>query len=55
MPALPWLAVETPDPAADLIVMASRLPLRSHGDIPRFLRHTWLIRRQLARSPGLIG
>ena len=35
--------------------MASRLPLRSHGDIPRFLRHTWLIRRQLARSPGLIG
>jgi hypothetical protein len=55
MPALPWLAVGTPDPDADLIVMASRLPLRSHGDIPRFLRHTWLIRRQLARSPGLIG
>ena len=55
MPALPWLAVETPDPEADLIVMASRLPLRSHGDIPRFLRHTWLIRRQLTRSPGLVG
>jgi hypothetical protein len=55
MPALPWLAVGTPDPDADLIVMASRLPLRSHGDIPRFLRHTWRIRRQLARSPGLIG
>ena len=55
MPALPWLAVGTPDPDADLIVMASRLSLRSHGDIPRFLRHTWLIRRQLVRSPGLIG
>ena len=55
MPALPWLAVGTPDPDADLIVMASRLPLRSHSDIPRFLRHTWRIRRQLARSPGLIG
>ena len=55
MPALPWLAVGTPDPQADLIVMASRLPLRSHGDIPLFLRHTWLIHRQLTRSPGLIG
>ena len=55
MPALPWLSVGTPAPDADLIVMASRLPLRSHGDIPRFLRRTWLIRRQLTRSPGLIG
>lgn len=35
--------------------MASKLPLRSHGDIPRFLRHTWHVRRQLARSPGLVG
>ena len=55
MPALPWLSVGTPDPDADLTVMASRLPLRSHGDIPRFLWHTWLVRRQLIRSPGLIG
>jgi hypothetical protein len=55
MPAQPWRSVGTPDPEADLIVMASRLPLRSHADIPRFLRHTWLIRRQLACSPGLIG
>ena len=55
MPALPWFSVGTPDPDADVIVMASRLPLRSHGDIPRFLWRTWLVRRQLARSPGLIG
>ena len=55
MPALPWLSVGTPDPDADLTVMASRLPLRSHGDIPRFLWQTWLVHRQLARSPGLIG
>ncbi len=55
MPALPWLGVGTPDPDADLIVMASRLPLRSHSDIPRFLRQTWRIRRQLSRSPGLLG
>ena len=55
MAALPWHAVATPDDDAEVVVMASRLPLRSHADIPRFLRHTWLIRRQLARSPGLIG
>jgi hypothetical protein len=40
---------------ADLTVMASRLPLRSHRQIPRFLWHTWLVHRQLARSPGLVG
>ena len=55
MPALPWISVGEPDPNADLVVMASRLPLRSHGDIPRFLWQTWLVHRQLARSPGLIG
>jgi len=55
MPALPWFSVGTPDPDADVIVMASRLPLRSHGDLPRFLGQTWRVRSQLARSPGLIG
>jgi heme-degrading monooxygenase HmoA len=55
MPALPWISLEAPDPAAELIVMASKLPLRSHGDIPRFLRETWRVRRQLTRSPGLVG
>jgi len=55
MPALPWIKTDTPEPDATLTVMASRLPLRSHRDIPRFLRHTWLVQRQLVRSPGLIG
>lgn len=55
MPALPWINVQTADGGADLTVVASLLPLRSHRHIPRFLRHTWLVHRQLARSPGLIG
>lgn len=55
MPALPWIKVGTADPDADLTVIASRLPLRSHRDVPRFLWHTWLVHRQLARSPGLVG
>ena len=55
MPALPWITVATPDRDANLTIIASRLPLRSHRDIPRFLWHTWLVQRQLAHSPGLVG
>jgi hypothetical protein len=55
MPAFPWIKVGTADRDADLSIIASRLPLRSHRDIPRFLWHTWLVQRQLARSPGLVG
>ena len=35
--------------------MASRLPLRSNRQIPRFLRLTMAVRRQLAASEGLVG
>ena len=55
MPALPWLTIADPDPDAELTVMASRLPLRSHANIPAFLVQTLRVHRQLARSPGLIG
>jgi hypothetical protein len=55
VPALPWKSVSTVDPATECTVMASRLPLRSHRHIPGFLRATLRIRRQLARSPGLVG
>lgn len=55
MPALPWINVETADHDADLTIIASKLPLRSHRHLPRFLWHTWLVHRQLARSPGLVG
>ncbi|TDW22682.1 hypothetical protein EV650_1520 [Kribbella kalugense] len=36
-------------------MMASRLPLKRYRSIPGFLRATVAIRRQLARSEGLIG
>ena len=55
MPALPWVTVETVDLDAELTMIASRLPLRSHGHVPRFLWHIWLVHRQLARSAGLVG
>lgn len=36
-------------------VMASRLPLKSYGSIPGFLRDTLSIRRQLRNTAGLVG
>ena len=55
MPALPWFTISAPDPAAELVVMASRLPLRGYRHIPGFLRWTLRIRGQLAEAPGLVG
>ena len=55
MPPLPWTRISTVEPATELTVMASRLPLRAYRHIPGFLRWTLRIRRQLAQSYGLVG
>lgn len=55
MPALPWIRRTEPDPTARYVVMASRLPLRRYRDLPRFMRATSAIRKQLATAEGLIG
>ena len=55
MPALAWKTINPVPADSELTVMASHLPLRSHRSIPRFLRWTTRIRRQLATSPGLVG
>jgi hypothetical protein len=55
MPALPWKRYEKLPPNTECTVMASRLPLKSHLRIPGFLVTTLRIRRQLARTPGLVG
>ena len=55
MPTLPWTSLGEVDAARDYVVMASRLPLARYRDIPRFLRASLDIRRQLANSEGLVG
>lgn len=55
VPALPWVERHAIDPDHDYIAMASKLPLKRHRTIPRFLRDTLRIRRQLAETPGLVG
>jgi hypothetical protein len=55
VPALPWKRYEKVEPNTEYTVMGSRLPLKSYLRIPGFLGATLRIRRQLARTPGLVG
>ena len=55
MPALPWSHRQVIDPDHVYVVMASRLPLKAHRFIPGFLVDTLRIRRQLARTEGLVA
>jgi hypothetical protein len=53
MPPLPWRTKPQPDQDRTYLVMASRLPLRSRRTVPRFLRLTLSVVRQLERTDGL--
>ena len=55
MPAIPWTSFIEIEPQRECLILASRLPLRSYWQIPRFLRLTLAVRRQLAESEGLVG
>jgi hypothetical protein len=57
VPAIPWRsrADTSVDSATEVVVMASRLPLKRHRSMPGFLASTMKIRRQLGGAGGLIG
>jgi|SRR6516162_5619630 len=55
MPALPWTTGPYAVGDAQLHVLASALPLARYRDLPRFLRWTMKIRKQLATADGLAG
>jgi hypothetical protein len=55
MPPLPWRTTLPALPHQEYLVMASRLPLRSHRTIPRFLGLTVSVARQLEDTSGLVG
>ena len=56
MPALPWTTGPyRPEDETTLHVLTSMLPLRRFGDIPRFLRWTGKIRKQLVTADGCAG
>jgi hypothetical protein len=55
MAALPWVQRQAVAPEREYVAMASRLPLKGYRSIPGFLLDTLRIRRQLARTDGLVG
>jgi hypothetical protein len=55
MPKLSWATINDVPPDTEVTIMGSRLPLRQYRHIPRFLRVTLRIRKQLAHADGLVG
>ena len=54
MPTLPWTRVEEPTEGV-VVVLGSKLELRSYRHIVGFLRAALRVRRQVRRSPGAVG
>ena len=52
---LPWRSFRTAEPDREYLVLLSKLPLRSYRALPRFLRLTRQVQRQLRTAPGLLG
>ena len=56
VPALPWTTGSyKPTEDGELHVLTSTLPLTRYRDVPRFLRWTMQIRKQLATTDGCAG
>jgi hypothetical protein len=56
VPTLPWTECRyRPSNGESLHVLTSTLPLQSYRDVPRFLRWTLRIRKQLSKAEGAVG
>ncbi|WP_416984782.1 DUF3291 domain-containing protein [Streptomyces sp. T028] len=55
MPTLRWTTVSTPAPDTEAYVMASRLEVRSLGDVPRFFLRSLAAWKQVSSAPGAYG
>ncbi len=52
---MPWKIFAAPQSGREYTALLSYLPLNKWRAMPRFMRYTLQIRRQLAGSEGLIG
>src|SRR5262249_55626418 len=55
MPTLPWTPVDEPAPDDVVIVLGSKLELRSYRHVVGFLRAALRVRRQVRHSSGALG
>ena len=54
MPASPWKTFAAPENGREYLALLSYLPLNKWRALPKFMRYSLQIRRQLADSEGLI-
>jgi hypothetical protein len=55
MPTMPWTTAGQPEPDAPVVVLRTRLELRSYRYIPGLLRAAMRVRRQVLASEGAYG
>lgn len=55
VPTLPWVTPNPPRPGTQVLVMASRLEVRTLRDVPRFFLKAMSAWRQVRRAPGAVG
>ncbi|WP_433248920.1 DUF3291 domain-containing protein [Streptosporangium sp. CA-135522] len=55
MPTIPWITTGTPETDAPVVIMASRLEVRSLRQVPGFLLTSFVLWRQALKSPGAVG
>ncbi|MCW7940648.1 hypothetical protein AAW14_00965 [Streptomyces hygroscopicus] len=55
MPTLPWTTPHPPQPDTRVLIMASRLEVRSLRDVPRFFLKSLAAWRQVRTARGAVG
>ena len=55
MPALRWRSFHKAEPDREYLVRVTALPLKSFLALPRLLRFSRQVQRQLKTAPGLVG
>jgi hypothetical protein len=52
---MPWKTIAPVDTSREYLALLSYLPLKKYRMVPRFIRFTFQIQRQLGNSPGAVG
>ncbi|WP_198961313.1 DUF3291 domain-containing protein [Pseudonocardia sp. MH-G8] len=55
MPTLPWITVATPEPTAEVLVMASRFRVRGLRHVLPFFVDAMRVHAQMRKAPGVVG
>ena len=55
MPTLPWKNLRPAEPGREYLLVANRTAVDRYRVIPKFLLQSMRVRRQILRTPGVVG